>query len=220
MPFDISSYLRNMLHWHPADFQSGTERPLLHVALPRVHFTGFQAPPAPESPSFSVIEVLLEAGEDPNWSYLGRTPWQNALDQLHSVVRLSRGHSDQLGQVWTRIFKLLLHYEADVHAQIDIDVDITTVTYSALAVVSDLLSQCDATGAEELQQLLVTKGATYHRYIDGRQELPAPLRVITNRTSGPKTAVRVPFRLRSIVPEDGVRDDLYHAALRSGSAYQ
>ncbi|KAH7364377.1 hypothetical protein BKA65DRAFT_546261 [Rhexocercosporidium sp. MPI-PUGE-AT-0058] len=212
--YQLSSYLRSKIQHDPRVIHPSTDRPLLSVAIPPISFTGFQATPAPQSPSWAIIESLLESGADPNESYMGQSPWQNALQQVcgYQPSPLDDHASSTLrfGQMWTRIFDILLYYGADIDAEINNG----NAARSALAVTSDLLHKFDPAGAKEVQRKLLASGATYYCQLNPGEVgflVPEPFAAAGGRDNLQRR-LRVPYRLRSIIPEDGARHNLYKAA--------
>ncbi|PVH88382.1 hypothetical protein DL98DRAFT_524857 [Cadophora sp. DSE1049] len=223
--YQLTSYLRNKGQADPLILhQAPNGRPLLSVAIPPLQFTGFQVPPAPQTPSLTVVEILLESGADPNEPYLGQSPWQNALQQvcgfqpspLHSLPSTTL----HFGQTWTRIFDIMLYYGASIDAEISTGNGGGgggSGVRSVLSVVSDVLLVLDPVGARELQRKLVAQGAMYRCQAGtGETEIRVGTPGVGARRDGLQARLRVPYRLRSIVPEDGARLNLYLAARSSG----
>jgi hypothetical protein len=213
--YQLVSYLSERYLHDPRGLQSDTSRPLLDVAIPPVHYFGFQAAPAPQTPSISIVEMLLQAGGDPNRVHNSTTPWKNALSQICNF------HPDfpcndswrllQWGQVWTQILKQLLRCGADIHASIELASGPTVTTRSVAFIINVVLRQYDTAGADELRAMLVEKDIPAQELLQIPQ-LPDSFRVAVTQTSTSKNSLRVPFRLRRIGTKPGERLDLHRAA--------
>jgi hypothetical protein len=213
--YQLASYLSERYLHDPRGLQSDTSRPLLDVAIPPVHYFGFQAAPAPQTPSIPIVEILLQAGGDPNRVHNSTTPWTNALSQICDFhPDFSWNDSSRLlqwGQVWTQVLKQLLRCGADIHASIELASGLTVTTCSVAFIINVVLRQYDTAGADELRAMLVDKGIPAQEFLQVPQ-LPDSFRVAITQRSTLKNKLRVPFRLRQISTKPGERLDLYRAA--------
>jgi hypothetical protein len=114
-------------------------------------------------PSPITVELLLKHKSDPNRNYEGATPWEIALLNVANF-RPNPNHDtpndlSRFGQTWSTIFHLLISYGANINAEITLTTERSTVQLTALDVVTLILSQYDASGAEELKTCLDRLGA-------------------------------------------------------------
>jgi hypothetical protein len=213
--YQLSSYLSERAIHNPGRLQTNTDRHLLDVAVPPVHFFTFQAAPAPQMPSITIIEMLLQAGGDPNKVYNLRTPWENALCQIcnrqQEFPMNDPSEMLQFGQTWTRVLKLLLQYGADIHASVKLSAGRQETTRSAAFIINVVLRQYDAAGADELRDILISKGIHARDILRTLQPSEASRLPVSERSTN-KSTLRVPYRLRLINTKPGERLDLYSAA--------